>query len=378
MKQRNANAKEACSLGEVSLRPVAALAGVAPYAIPERPASIDLRLDGNEGAVCDAELLAVMAGLGPGLLREYPSSRELEEKLAERFSLEPQRVLVTAGGDDALDRACRATLEPGREFILPVPTFEMLERYASLAGAEVRTVPWLDGPYPTERVATTASPATGAIAVITPNNPTGAVATAADLQQLSTAAPRALLLVDLAYTEFADDDLTGTVLDLPNAIAVRTFSKAWGLAGLRVGYALGSAAVMDWLRAAGSPYPTSGLSLALATRGLESGERRMQAFVARVRAERTELTTLLESWGSSVVPSQANFVLARFQGARRVWEGLRQSGIAVRRFPSNGALSNALRITCPGEMAAFDRLCAALADIHFAAPASFRTSTNGA
>ncbi len=197
------------------------------------------------------------------------------------------------------------------------------------------------------------------------------MATADDLVRLSAGARRVLLIVDLAYTEFADDDLMEATLRLPNAVAIRTFSKAWGLAGLRVGYAIGPPSIVDWLRAAGSPYPTAGVSLALAARQLETGADHVRAFVQRIRRERDELHRLLRAHGADALPSQGNFLLARFRDAERVHTGLARRGIAVRRFPGRPGLENSLRITCPGEPAAFARLCTALDAVHAADPSAF-------
>ncbi len=345
------------------VRPAAGVAGLTAYTTPASPGAIDLRLDGNEGVAPPAELLREMADLSPEILRRYPAARELEAQLGAYYGLPREQVIVTAGADDALDRACRATLGPKRELILPIPTFEMLERYPRLVGASVVSVPWPGGAYPTAAVRQAISERTGAIAVVTPNNPTGAVATVADLQALSAAAPQALLIVDLAYGEYAEEDLTAAVLALPNAIAVRTFSKAWGLAGLRVGYALGPAAIIALLRAVGGPYPTSGLSLLLAGRRLATGVAAMRANVAQVRRQRVELCEFLRARGVDVLPSQGNFVFARFKDASRVWNGLAATGILVRSFPGRPGLADALRITCPGEPAAMTRLMQALREL---------------
>jgi histidinol-phosphate aminotransferase len=342
-------------------KPVAGLEGLAPYRTAPRGATIELFLDGNEGAGPSPRLLRQMVRLGTEAVRRYPAKQSLEMLLARRFDVAAERVLVTAGADDALDRACRAMLAPGRAFVLPVPTFEMLQRYAGLAGAATRRVPWEGGAYPTEAVLAACSERTGAIAVVSPNNPTGAVARARDLERLSAEVPQALLIVDLAYVEFADEDLTEVVLGLPNAVAVRTFSKAWGLAGLRVGYALGPVEVVNWMRAAGSPYPTSSLSVALAAACLESGEAAMREHVSRVRRERLLLQGLLERLGAAAIPSQGNFVFARFGDAGAVHAWLARAGIAVRRFAAGTGLDNALRITCPGDAGGFERVCGVLA-----------------
>lgn len=340
----------------VPVVPVPALAGVTAYRTPVHGAPIDLHLDGNEGAVPPVDLVDGLGAAGSDLMRRYPDARALEARLAARFGLDPARVLVTAGGDDALERACRSVLTAGREMILPVPGFEMLGRFGRLAGAKVVEVPWAEGPYPRRDVLAAIGPATALIAVVSPNNPTGAVATADDLRALAAAAPGVLLLVDLAYVEFADADLTDIALGLPNAVVVRTMSKAWGMAGLRVGYALGPAPVLAWMRAAGLPYAVSRPSLALAGAWLDRGGDAMAAFVARVRDERSRLATLARELGARPQDSQANFVLVRHPRIGWVRDGLAGLGIAVRAFPGHPDLADAARVTCPGDDAAFVRL----------------------
>jgi histidinol-phosphate aminotransferase len=343
-----------------SLRIAERVRGVAPYATQAPASPIDLWLDANEGPPSPIDLVSLSRRLASAALARYPSARDLEAALADRRGVDPARVLVTAGGDDAIDRACRAVLDPGRELILPVPTFEMIRRYASLAGAGVIDVPWPCGPYPTQRVLDAVTPRTSMIAMVSPNNPTGAVATRDDLAGVSRAAPDAVILVDAAYAEFADDDLTDAALPLPNALVVRTFSKAFGLAGLRVGYCIGPADLISAMRAAGGPYPVSTMSVLAAREALSQHEDTLRDAVARVRWQRDDLSRRLSRLGAAVVPSQANFVLARFTDASWVWGALVSQGILVRRFAAETGLTSYLRITLPGTSAAYDRLCAAL------------------
>ena len=334
-------------------------AGAIAYAPPAAGRPIDLFLDANEGPAWGFDALQDLGRLDPEIMRRYPSTGALERSLAARLGVDPTCVLVTAGGDDAIDRACRVCLEPGRTIIVPVPTFEMIERDALLAGAEVVRVPWPEGAYPTRAVLGAVDERTGMIAVVSPNNPTGAAASAVDLEALASGAPKAILLVDLAYTEFADVDLTSAALALPNAVVIRTFSKAFGLAGLRVGYAIGARRVIAAMRAMGSPYPVSSLSLAVAGAALERSESRLPPVVARIREERDALAHSLRDLGVRARPSQANFVLADFESKERaewVWNALAGLGIAVRRFTAGNGLNACLRITCPGNAGAFSRL----------------------
>lgn len=345
-------------------RPSPLLRALKPYSSASQPRPIDLKLDANEGPAPSSVLLEWLQPRGSELLRRYPSASGLESQIAARNSVDPSRVIVTAGADDALERIARAVLAPGREAVLTTPTFEMLARYAKLAGGEVVESPWLDEPFDVDAIEAKIGPRTAAIFLVTPNNPTGQVISAEAVRRLSASIPAGLLVVDLAYTEYADEDLTEVVLSLPNAIAVRTFSKAWGLAGLRVGYAIGPAEVIGWLRAAGHPYAVSSPSLAIASSWYDAGRSRVDASVRRVRLERRELVAHLRDLGFSSIESQANFVLARFDdprlSAHLVADLLASQGIAVRRFPAGGVLESYLRITLPGDATSFNRLCAAL------------------
>lgn len=327
------------------------------YSPPDSGLLIDLALDANEGPGGFIDLASLISRIGPDVARKYPSAADLDQVLATRWGIDVSRLVVTAGGDEAIDRACRAFLAPGRELILPTPTFEMIARFATLAGATIRTTPWPHGPYPIDAVLGQVNERTAMIAMVSPNNPTGAVASASDLKRLAAAAPRAILLVDLAYAEFADDDLTAAAMEAPNAISIRTFSKCFGLAGLRIGYAMGSESNVRALRAVGSPFPVSSLSLAAAKDAIRQAPAVLPGVVARVRDERAGLSKLLVSLGSTPLPSQGNFVLAEFADADWVWRSLGSLGIGVRRFNPGAGLDRSLRITCPGNASSFDRLC---------------------
>ncbi len=119
--------------------------GVSPYAAEPRRAAVDLYLDANEGPRPDLDLAAALRSVDADALRRYPSTADLEGLIADRWGVDPDRVLVTAGGDDAIDRLCRACLEPGKELIFPTPSFEMIERSARLAGGSILRVPWGEG-----------------------------------------------------------------------------------------------------------------------------------------------------------------------------------------------------------------------------------------
>ena len=345
---------------DTSLLPADRLAGQRAYRRQQQVRPIDLRLDANEGLGPDASLLEAVRDEFRATARSYPDAASFEAMLARREGVEPECVLATAGADDALDRLCRVMLQPGRSALLTRPTFEMLPRFIRSAGGTCREIPWMEGPFPARAMAEAATPDTSMLFVVSPNNPTGNVANIDDLRLLRAAAPRALLVLDHAYLEFADEDLTRAAMEMPGVAVTRTLSKAWGLAGMRAGYLVAEAQVVRWARQAGLPYAVSGLSLALAQRHLVEGEDRTRRHVARVRDEVREIGRLLASLGARPMASQANFVLARFTDAPLVADLLAGAGIAVRSFPDHAELADCLRIGCPGDPQAMDRLACAL------------------
>lgn len=340
----------------------------APYHVPLAAAPCDLRLDGNEGLGATPALISAMGDLDPELLRRYPAGAAVQEVLCARFNVSPDQLIVTAGADDALYRAAVALLGPGRAMVIATPTFEMIPRYARLARAEVREIPWTEADYPTEAVIAAAeAPETGLVTLVTPNNPTGGHIPLATIQAIAAAAPHAVILVDLAYVEFDThgDPTTQLLATIPNALVVRTLSKAWGLAGLRVGYALSSStALITALRAAGNPYAVASASAAIAARRLAHDLPAVEAFVEVAREERAQLAALMTAAGGLTTASEANFAFARMPSEahavrlRDLFAGL---GIAVRAFPGRPGLTDAVRMSCPGDDNAMARITDAFA-----------------
>jgi histidinol-phosphate aminotransferase len=321
--------------------------------IPPVPSTVDLRLDGNQGRAPSAAFASKLAA-DPALLRSYPGDRSLERALAARHGVDEQRLVVGAGADEVLDRLCRAVLQPSRSAVVPVPTFEMLPRYVQLAGGELRTVDWRTGAWPRQAVLAAADASTALVAVVSPNNPTGLVATPEDVRTVAAALPHALVLVDAAYAEFDGEELTTAAQALPNVVVVRTFSKAFGLAGLRVGYAIVPPPVAPWLRAAGSPFTCGAVARRAAVLRLEDAATDVAEYVAVVRDERERIAAVLQQLGLEPLPSGGNFVYARGACLRWLGDALLGLGIAVRVF------DDGVRITTPGDAAATARLTAAL------------------
>ncbi|MEO1128765.1 MAG: TIGR01548 family HAD-type hydrolase [Planctomycetota bacterium] len=331
----------------------------AKYDAPGFSAPIDLDLSRNEGACAIADLAGALASVEPSMLECYPDILPLQRRLARHVGLDPDRVVVTTGGDEGIDRAIRVAIRSGRTRVLGHdPSFEMIGVSTVNAGATLDTISWLEGAFPVDAFCAAIDASVAAVVLVTPNNPTGAAIDLPDIRRVVDRAAEvgAMALIDLAYVEFAADDPTHTLLEMPNVVIVRTLSKAWGLAGLRIGYLLASEELSDTLRNAGGPFPVSGVSLHLAEKALDAGGIDIDGFQRR----KARLGAIVGSIGGRPWASDANFVLAQVPDAAWLRDALASLGIAVRRFPSSPELADCLRITVPTNDAALDRLESAL------------------
>lgn len=321
------------------------------YEPPSFGPRIDLDLSRNEGLPTIEDI-----GFGPdevaALTSRYPSTTALREALARRHGLTADRVLVTAGGDDALFRCFLSVA--GSTVVSTTPSFEMIRRYTAQLETPLVEVPWWDGDFPLAEFLKESETSPGMAVVVSPNNPTGNVIAQADLRKIAGAFP--LLVLDAAYDEFADDDLTTAALDMGNVVVVKTLSKAFGLAGLRVGYLLGSAEMVATLAGFGSPYSVSSLSAALAETVIARPVTEIEGRVDAVIANRDRLGGLLEGLGIEALRSQGNFVLATEVDPDWVVPAAASLGVGLRRFEDRPELGRSVRITVPGEDAGFDRL----------------------
>lgn len=320
---------------------------------------IDLSM--NEGEPPSRQCLAVLDRIGPGILRKYADPAPLEAAYAEYIGTDPANVLATTGGDDAIDRVFRAFLAPHQEMVFPTPTFEMIPACARMARGNLVPIEYEWGTLPHDDILARVSDRTGVVAVLTPDNPTGRAFTTPELLRLAGALPPGVvLLVDSAYAEFADQDHTEALLRIPNAVMIRTMSKSWGLAGLRVGFAVGARERIDVLRGFGGPYALTGPSIAIALDRLQNGVEEMRGFVEYVRSRRERLAGTIRDVGGVPQPSQTNFVFSSFPDARWIQRGMAAQGVLVRYFPH---LPEFVRITVPrndGEFRSVERALACL------------------
>lgn len=306
-------------------------------------------------------------------LNRYPDPQPaaLLEKLAVAFGVRPTQVYAGRGSDEAIDLLTRAFCRAGQDAVLvSPPTFGMYAVAAGVQGAAVVSVPLAASrDFALDSAAVIAAAQASPVKLVyvcTPNNPTGrAVPRAEVLGLVKALAGRCLVVVDEAYGEYADEpSLADALGSHPNLAVLRTLSKAYGLAGARIGVLLAAPEIIGLMRRIMAPYPlpTPSVDAALRAFSPEATTTRV-ARIARTRAERGRIATALAALPGvrRVWPSDANFVVFRVDGASTVWRRLADAGVLIRDVSHYLGLADVLRVSI-GLPEENDRFLAALAD----------------
>lgn len=337
----------------------AAYREVSLYTAESAPCAVDLSDNTNQWGSPPAAR-RVLTELAEASVSRYPSAyaSELKEALAVYAGVDSARIGTGCGSDDILDSAIRAFAEPGDRIAFCAPTFAMIPIFARLNGVEPVAIPmtrsWdID---PEALVGTDAR----IVYVCSPNNPTGTLASRDSIERLIASASGVVIL-DEAYAEFAGT----TCLDLATAsdrvLIVRTMSKAFGLAGLRVGYAVGAPALVAEVEKSRGPYKVNAVAERAAVAALVNDRDWVTQRVIDARASREGFMASLHAIGLAPLPSQANFVFVPVPDAPRVARRMRESGVGVRAFQALPVVGDALRITA-GPNPMMDQALAALAE----------------
>ena len=328
------------------LKPRKSIAGLSPYHSPI--VSRDgLGLDLNESmAGCSPRVLARLRSLSAAEVSLYPE-REVGERLIANFlGVAPEQVLLTNGMDEALSLLFTTYLGAGDELLFADPTFVMYPMLGEALGARVERQPsGEDLAFPVPNLLARISPRTRVIAIANPNNPTGLTAQRADLLKIAEAAPDAAVLIDEAYFEFCGETLIADLASHPNLFVARTFSKAYGLAGLRLGVLTGAAEQIGYLRRFSLPFNINSVVLVCLEEAL-ADQAFVRAHVAQVKEGRERLARLFDELGLRFWPSQTNFVLVRVgASAKQFVESMRRRGVLVRDSSGNPGCEGCVRIT---------------------------------
>lgn len=329
------------------------------YVPGEQPGGDDwVKLNTNEAPLPPSPRVAAAVAAAAAEVRRYPSpdGEPLRSALARHHGVVPDQVFVANGADQVLDCCYRAFAEAGDAVVHASPTYSLFPVLARLFSVRDVALPLQDdGSLPAE-IATMPAPLRF---VVNPNSPTGVWLSRPALDAQLDGAP-GVVVIDEAYCDFAPESCVPLLERRPSWIVVRTFSKGYALAGLRVGYALGAADVIADLLTVKDSYPVDRCALAGAQAALDDSAHHRR-IVETVVAQRVRLTQALTASGWHVLPSSANFVFARPPApltAVAVADELRARRVLVRHFPLPG-VDDRLRITI-GDEQAIDHLLAAI------------------
>lgn len=348
-----------------ALLPVPEVQRLAPYRVDTAGRRGLLRLDFNEHTVGPSpRVLERLAQVTAEDLARYPDETAARAVVAKHFAFENDvDFVLTSGADEAIRLVCDSYVQRGDRVALLDPGYAMYRFYATLAGADIRAVDVEeDLGFPVAGMRAEIDRGVRLVVLGDPHNPTGAAVPPGFIAEAARSQPETVFLIDEAYAEFAGRASLPLLAQLPNLLVARTFSKAYGLAGLRIGVLAGRRETVDWLARMRSPYAVNALALLAVEAALDDPAWALD-YAAEVRASRQELREGLARLGVESHPSEANFVIARFgDTAPLIRRQLRDKGVLVRDRSGHPLLRGTLRIGV-GTREDTARLLQALAEV---------------
>jgi histidinol-phosphate aminotransferase len=302
------------------------------YEAPAEGRAGKIRLDFNENtAGCPAASLRALRALGAKQIAMYPEYEASAKRLARYFGVRREELLLANGGDDALRVFFDTFVDAGSRILICEPTFPMYRYYAEICGARIETLRYdsrMQFPLPAALAALRRKPRLMFIA--NPNNPTGTLLSHAEIARILRAAPRTAVVLDEAYAEFSGATAVPWISRYPQLFVTRTFSKAAGLAGLRLGAVIANARSLALLRRAMPPFPVNTAAMVAAEAAIREG-RGIRAYVRQTVRLREWFAAELNRLGIVTYPSAGNFLLANFgPGGPKLFAALERNGILLR------------------------------------------------
>jgi len=315
-------------------KPRPAVVKMAPYSPPASGREGKLRLDFNENTVgCSPRVTELLRRkLSEDQLTVYPEYEATRRALADYFQVPENQFLLTNGTDEAIQVLINTYVDNDDDVIVLHPSYAMYKFYAEVAGANIREISYrkTDLAFPINELLAKIKPKTKAVLISNPNNPTGTAIGIGDVVRILEASPNAAVLIDEAYYEFYGVTALRLIDTYPNLFVSRTFSKAFGMAALRVGCLFSQAGNVKFMHKAQSPYSVN-LLAAIAVRAAVSDRDYVDQYAANAVDARDLLYEGFTERGIAYYPSHANFVL--FQAGDRsieIRDALRERGVLVR------------------------------------------------
>lgn len=283
------------------------------YEPPGEGRADKLRLDFNENtAGCSPKVQRALAKLTPKLLSMYPEYERGTRRLARHFGVAYEELLLTNGGDDALRLFFDAFVDAGATAAIVEPTFPMYRYWGEVAGAQFEVQHYTNNmQFPLDAVLQSLAAKPRVLFVCNPNNPTGTLIPTETIEKILQAATHTAVVLDEAYAEFSGVTVIPLINQYPHLFVARTFSKAAGLAGLRLGAVIANADSLTHLRRATAPFPVNVAALAAAEAAV-SDPKTMKLYVKNILRTRTWFEKELHKLHIQTWPSAGNFLLADF------------------------------------------------------------------
>ena len=302
------------------------------YEAPSEGRAGKIRLDFNENtAGCGPEVLHALAKVTPQQFAMYPEYEKSTARIARHFGVRPDELLLTNGGDDALRVFFDTFVEPRSHILICEPTFPMYRYYAEIAGARVEVCCYdQQQRFPLAKVLAALQKQPRVFFLANPNNPTGTLVAPAALRAILKAAPKTAIVFDEAYAEFSGFSTISWIRKFPNLFIARTFSKAAGLAALRLGAVIANRESLAFVRRAMPPYPVNLAALVAAEAALRD-RKTIAAYVKDILHTREAFAVALRELGVITYPSAGNFLLANFgPSGPALFSKIERQGILVR------------------------------------------------
>jgi histidinol-phosphate aminotransferase len=313
-----------------------------------------VKLDANESPfdlpeAVKKKLIAFLSGDSQVNLYPDTNSTELRKTLSAYWKVDVDGIVVGTGSDQLIQVLINVFVGKGDRVICPVPSFSMYSLNTIVAGGipvELPLLPEENYRYrPDEVIRKAGEEKAKLIFLCTPNNPTGDTIPLEDIVHIAEGCPDSIIAIDEAYAEFSGETAVSLVERYENVILLRTFSKAYGLAGVRCGYSLSSKALANEINKVRPPYNISSLSQYTAQLVFEEREEVSRKIESIIRERESLANILKEMKGVMVYPSRSNFLLVKIGNSRRVYEELVKRGVLVRSFGSMPRLEDCLRIS---------------------------------
>lgn len=307
------------------------------------------KLASNENSLGPSPLALKAIKENLSFLHRYPDSGcyYLKQKLAQKFALKPSNFIVANGSDEIIVLTLRAFLNPGEEVITAKPTFLIYEIASKIAQAKLKLVPLKKFRYDLKTIARRVTAKTKIIFIANPDNPTGTYLTQEEVEEFLTKVPsHVIIYFDEAYFEYVSvKDFPDTVkfINKRPLIVTRSFSKAYGLAGIRIGYGIAQEQIISYLDKVREPFNVNSLAQVAALSALDDEQfiKRSQKYLLR---EKQYLYRALNNLGLNYIPSMTNFIMIQLRDAKKIADELLRRGIIVRYLGAWG-LNNCIRVT---------------------------------